>query len=105
MIVFNSQQPVPACLQPVADAAATALPLDLAVVEPLSAALRAVLKLSLFGYDVIVDKEDGRLFIIDINYFPGKRPQSFQRMKLTLTHGTSTLCSIPWLRRRQRASL
>ena len=35
--------------------------------------LAAHLRLSLFGFDLILEKASGRYYIIDVNYFPGER--------------------------------
>jgi len=49
----------------------TAVLPDQQFIQQLSKLLRVQLSLTLFNYDLIQDTQNGELYIVDINYFPG----------------------------------
>jgi inositol-1,3,4-trisphosphate 5/6-kinase/inositol-tetrakisphosphate 1-kinase len=58
--------------------------------------LRNILKLDLFGYDVIIDSETGLFYVVDVNYFPSYKNIS-QFPELLLSYLLTTLCDSPFL--------
>lgn len=75
-LVFNSQEPLPEVMRS-SNAVANKLPMkeitatDDSPFADISAKLRRVMDIDLFGYDCVVDSATGKCFVVDVNYLPG----------------------------------